>query len=184
MTKLVSMLLCLVALCAVVAKPANAGTLEDKVTFGEQVSHKLSVAEGGRFGNGPFGWSAFFLTSQYWSEGYAGPTWSPAKWATLSASVGLQSAAKGANPIRYAGSLWLGNQFGSVFSVYERGAEASNDWWKVKAFANVAKGVKAGVFLEKGKDAAPVLEVSIAKRFAVWGAYYKDAPQVGLKYNF
>jgi len=184
MTKLVSMLLCLVALCAVVAKPVSAGTFEERIVFGEEVSHKLSISESGKFGDGQFGWSAYFYTGQSWSEAYAGPTWSPAKWATLAASVGLQSAAKGENPIRYAGSLWLGNQLGSVLSVYERGAETSNDWWKVKAFANVAKGVRAGVFLEKEKDIAPVLEVSIAKRFAVWGAYYKDAPQVGLQFKF
>lgn len=173
--------------CAIVfaANLANAATLEDKITFGGKTSHKLSIFESKSFGESAFGWSAYFLTGQYWSEGYVGPTWTPAPWVSLSASVGVQSAKSGENPTRYASSAWVGNKFGSLYAVYERGAEASNNWWKAKAFANVAKGVKVGVFFEKDVDVAPVLELSIPEtRLVVWGAYYASGSQLGLKYNF
>jgi len=182
--KLALALLCAIAV-AFSLTPAHAGTLEDKVTFGDKVSHSLSMFEGKQFGKSTIGWSAFFLASEGWSEGYAGPTWSPAKWMTVSASIGLQSAGSGSNPIRYASDVWVGNSLGSVYAVYERGAEASDNWWKVKPMVNIGSSVKLGAFLEKGKDVAPVLEVSIAKTgVSVWGAYYKDESQLGLKYSF
>ena len=56
-------LLCLVAL-VVITPQANAGTLEDKIIFGDKTSHTLSLFESGKFGNSTIGWSAFFLASQ------------------------------------------------------------------------------------------------------------------------
>jgi len=162
---------------------AQAGIIEDKITFGDQTSHTLSIFESGKFGNSPLGWSAYFLTGQYWSEGYAGPTWSPAPWICLSASIGLQSVES--NPIRYASDLWIGNALGSVYAVYERGAKASDNWWKVRPLLNIGHGIKIGAFVEKDLDVAPVIEVSVPKTgLAIWGAYYKEASQLGLKYNF
>lgn len=164
---------------------ASAGCIEDKIAFGDKADHSLSIYESKPFGTSEFGWSATFVAGKGWSEGYAGPTWSPTKWMTLSASIGLQSADSGNNPIRYAGSAWMGNKFGSVFAVYERGAESGDNWWKVRPMANIGHGFKLGAFLEKGKNVAPVLEVSIAKTgVSVWGAYYEEATQLGFKYNF
>lgn len=164
---------------------AHAGCLEDKITFGDKTSHQLTLFESKQFDKSNFGWSAFFLTGQGWSEGYAGPTWSPARWVTVSASIGLQSADSGSNPIRYASDVWIGNVLGSVYAVYERGAKASDNWWKVKPLVNLlGETVKVGLIVEKDKDDAPLVEVSIAKGFVVWGAYYKKDPQLGFKYSF
>lgn len=178
----------LVLLCAVVsfsARSASAGCVEDKITFGNTTTHSLSIYESKPFGKGHFGWSATFVAGQSWSEGYAGPTWSPAPWVQFDASVGLQSAGSGENPIRYAGSVWMGNHFGSIYAIAEKGAKSEDYWWKVKPLLNLGHGIKAGAILEKDLNVAPLVEVGIAQTgIALWGAYRNGEKFLGLKYNF
>ena len=172
-----------VAMIALSVSLAQAGTIEDKITFGNKTSHALSLFENEKVESGTIGWSAYFLAGQYWSEGYVGPTWSPAPWICLSASIGLQSAES--NPIRYASDVWIGNALGSAYAVYERGAKASDNWWKVKPLLNIGHDIKVGAILEKDKDVAPTAEIGLAKSgLSVWGAYYKEGSQLGLKYSF
>lgn len=179
------MLAVMVLYLAFLAEANAAGNIEDKITFNGETSHVLSIFESGQFGKSDFGWSAYFLAGQCWSEGYAGPTWTPALWISLSASVGVQSTDSGSNPVRFAGSVWIGNSFGSIISVYERGAKASDEWWKVIPTVNLGHGIRAGAILEKDLDVAPLVEVDILKTgLAIWGAYYQDGSQIGIRYNF
>ncbi len=183
MKKLVMLtLLCVVTFSTV---SASAGCIEDKITFGDKADHSLSIYASKPFGQSSFGWSAIFVAGQSWSEGYVGPTWSPAPWLQLDAFIGLQSAGSGENPIRYAGSVWLGNSIGSIYAIAEKGAKSDDYWWKVKPLIGLGHGIKVGAIIEKDVDVAPLLEMDIAQTgIALWGAYRKDGSLLGLKYNF
>lgn len=172
---------------AIVMVSSNAlarGFVEDRITFKtDETVHTFIGYVDGQV-KSSLGWSAYFQTNQYWSEAYVGPTWSPKAWLSLSASIGVQTINSG-SPVRYASSLWMGNKVGSVIAFYERGATSKDIWWKVKPLLNIKSSVKIGAILEKGKDAAPMLEISIAKTgLAIWGAYYDSGSQLGVKFNF
>ncbi len=160
------------------------GFVEERATFRKaETIHTLIGYVDGQV-KGSFGWSGYFQTNKYWSEAYIGPNWSPKSWLSLSASIGVQSVESG-SPVRYASSLWMGNKVGSVIAFYERGADSKDTWWKVKSTINVKKGFRVGTLLEKGLDAAPLVEIDIPNtKLTVWGAYYDSGSKLALKFSF
>ncbi|MDP2598587.1 MAG: hypothetical protein Q8P49_02030 [Candidatus Liptonbacteria bacterium] len=136
------------------------------------------------YANGPIkdklGWSLWTLTSKEYSEAYAGLTFSPAKWVTVSGSLGLESAD---NPIRGGASVWMGRGRWSLLSIQEYGG--SGYWYrylgKFQATKTVAVGVNSTRFLGTG----PYAEKRIEK-FTLWGTYAVDNKKgvAGIRFNF
>jgi hypothetical protein len=80
---------------------------------------------------GALGWSGFFLTCGGWGEGYVGPTYSPAKWVTVSGSLGVETDPQ---QTRVATSVWIGHGPTSILYIYEDGG--SGPWTKLVAAVN------------------------------------------------
>lgn len=60
-----------------------------------------------RFEKSDLGMSGFFLVTEGWAEGYAGPTYAPTDWAELNVALGGEQTPNGLG-LRYGTGLWLG----------------------------------------------------------------------------
>ncbi|NCO05324.1 MAG: hypothetical protein GW939_04240 [Candidatus Magasanikbacteria bacterium] len=92
------------------------------ITSEVQTADTVPIISGGMMhtfeGSPPLGASFFALTTQVFSEIYAGPTWAPKPWLSLSLSMGVQSLS-GELAERYGASVWLGNEYISSLTVME-----------------------------------------------------------------
>lgn len=129
---------------------------------------------------GKIGWSAWTLTTKSWSEAYAGLTYSPAKWVEVSASLGLESAN---NPIRGAGSVWVGQEAWSLLSIHEYGG--SGYWYRYLGTYQMTKTLAVGVNSTRLLGTGPYAEVKVGK-VALWGTYAigDNRGVAGVRFNF
>jgi hypothetical protein len=130
--------------------------------------------------DGKLGWSAWTLTSQGWSEAYAGLTYAPAKWVEVSASLGLESAD---HPLRKAASLWVGKGSWSLLSIHEYGG--SGYWYRYLGTFQVTKTVAVGVNSTRLLGTGPYAEKKFGK-VALWGTYAlgDNRGVAGARFNF
>jgi len=123
---------------------------------------------------GPWGWSAWSLTSEGWSEAYVGPTYAPADWVEFSLSVGVESDP---STFRYAGSVWMGRGRWALLSIHEDGG--SGYWYKYLGTYRLNESAALGVFSQRSVGTGPYLE--LGKKFQVWGAVlFLDGETLGL----
>lgn len=129
-----------------------------------------------------FGWSAWSLTSKGWSEAYAGPTWTPASWISLSASIGLETDKK---PMRLSASSWIGKGKFASLTIHETGG--SGYWYKEVATYQATPKTNVGVYSQRFTGTGPYADRKLGK-FLVWGTIlrYQGHTQalVGLRFNF
>ncbi len=104
------------------------------------------------------GWSAWTLTSETYSEAYAGFTYAPAKWIEVSASLGLESAEKS---FRQGASVWLGKGRWSLLSIHEDGG--SGYWYRYLGTYQVSKTLAVGVNSTRFLGTGPYAEKKFGK---------------------
>lgn len=171
----------IVAFMAVTAQAQQAsGFVESfNVVSEAEVVPQLNVYVHGPL-KGDFGWSVWTLTSEGWSEGYAGLTYAPAKWMEVSASLGLETAD---NPLRGGGSVWLGSGRWSLLSLHEHGG--SGYWYRYLGTFQMTKTVVVGVNSQRFIGTGPYVQASIGK-VALWGTYVIGDGRgvVGVRFNF
>src|SRR3989344_3065179 len=107
---------------------------------------------------GNLGWSLWTLTSEPYSEAYAGLTFAPAKWIEVSGSLGLESAD---NPLRAGGSVWLGKGRWSLLSIHEQGG--SGYWYRYLGTFQATNTVTIGVNSIRPIGTGPYAEKSFGK---------------------
>ncbi len=129
---------------------------------------------------GKLGWSAWTLTSEGWSEAYAGLTFAPAKWVEVSASLGLESAD---NPLREGGSVWVGKGSWSLLSIHEYGG--SGYWYRYLGIYQATKTLVVGVNSTRFLGTGPYAEKKFDK-VALWGTYAigDNRGVAGARFNF
>jgi len=180
LTKLVLVTI-IMTLTVVTAQAQQAsGYVESFNTVSEEgVTPQLNVYVHGPL-KGKLGWSAWTLTSEEWSEGYAGLTYAPAEWVEVSASLGLETAD---NPLRGGGSVWLGSGRWSLLSLHEHGG--SGYWYRYLGTFQMTKTVAVGVNSQRFIGTGPYVQVSVGK-VALWGTYaIGDGRGVaGVRFNF
>ncbi|MDI6820569.1 MAG: hypothetical protein QMD65_00095 [Patescibacteria group bacterium] len=175
----------LVLVLVVISCPVFAqitGYVENQFTFVEsQVTPNIDLyLNGSIIGN--FGWSAWSLSGQYWSEAYIGPTFSPTIWSRVGVFYGIESA----NPAgRYATSLWLGIDEGSFLAIYENGG--SGPWHRIVVNINFLKELGLGVMDQRYFGNGPRIQFNIGK-FVGWATtLQKDeisTELIGIQYTF
>lgn len=114
---------------------------------------------------GKVGWSIFTLTSEKWSEGYGGLTLAPAKWMTVSASLGIETAD---NPIRAASSVWVGSGKWAGLVIAEKGG--GGYWYRYLGTYQAAKHLTVGVHSTRPLGVGPYAELRFG-RVSLWGSY-------------
>jgi hypothetical protein len=129
-----------------------------------------------------FGWSAWSLTSKAWSEAYAGPTWTPRPWLSLSVSAGAET---NKHPLRVAGSVSASKGKWAESYVHEKGG--SGWWYKSVSTYQASKKTAVGFFSQRFAGSGPYAERKIS-RFVLWGTLLryqgKTEGLVGLRFNF
>lgn len=122
--------------------------------------------------NQQWGWQAWTLQSGEWGEALFGPTYEPAPWVTLSASIGLQA---GDHRQRYGGGLNLKSERFSLLILREEGGD---HWYRYLARWQVGREWQVGYNQIRGFGRGPYLEKSLAEtsfgEVVVWGAYSVD----------
>ena len=128
-----------------------------------KITPAINIYANGSFSNsiGWFGWSS---TSRGWSEGYVGPTFSPASWLSLSASLGVETADR---PTRYSCWLWAGDKHLSFFLIQEDGG--SGYWYRCVAKYIPTKSVSIGLMSERFTGIGPYMDVTILP-LTIWGS--------------
>lgn len=126
------------------------------------------------------GWSAWSLTSRPYSEAYAGLTYAPAKWVELSGSLGLETAN---NPLRVAGSIWMGKGCWTILSIHEYGG--SGFWYKSLGTYQTTKTTAMGLYGQRFVGVGPYAEKKFGKA-TLWGTYAIGDSRVllGARFNF
>jgi hypothetical protein len=93
--------------------------------------------------NEKVGMFAYATVSEYWSEAYAGPTFSPNANCQVGLGLGVES---GQSSARWGGFAWAGQGKASILYLFEDGG--SGAWHKLKAGYQVSPRVSVAV-LEK-----------------------------------
>lgn len=105
-----------------------------------------------------FGWSAFFLACEGWSEGLVGPTISPVSWFQAGVSMGVESHHR---VTRFGSFAWAGAGSSSIVYIHEEGG--SGGWTKSVGKYNVAGGasdqLSVGFHYQTGFGLGPHLEM-------------------------
>jgi hypothetical protein len=78
--------------------------------------------------NDRLSFSAWFLLSEEYSEGYAGVSYTPKAWVSVSGQIGLETAE---NPLRVAGTIWLGKNRESLLIILEGGGSGHGIRWNI-----------------------------------------------------
>ncbi len=171
----------IVAVTSVTAQAQQAsGFIESWNTVSEAgVTPQLNVYVHGPL-KGDVGWSAWTLTSEGWSEAYAGLTYAPAKWIEVSASLGLETDD---NPLREGVSVWLGGGRWALLSIHENGG--SGYWFRNLGTFQVTKTFAVGLENRRFFGTGPYAEKKFGK-VSLWGAYAVngDAGVIGVRFNF
>jgi len=159
------------------------GSVESENLVSSKTTPQLNIYIQGPIGNSAkFGWSAWSLTSKPWSEAYAGPTWTPRAWITLSVSAGLET---NKHPFRGAGSVWVGKAKWAESYTYERGG--SGVWYKSLATYQLTKRTAIGAFSQSFVGSGPYAERKVGK-FLLWGTFLRRNGEsqglIGLRFNF
>lgn len=174
---------------AIVATTATSVQAQEKKTSGfveswNTVSEagtkpQLNVYVRGQL-KGRVGWSAFTLTTETWSQAYAGLTFAPAKWVEVSASLGLENAN---SPLREGASVWLGKGRWTLLSIHEHGG--SGYWYSHRGKFQMTKTVAVGVISQRFLGTGPYAEKKFGK-VALWGIYVigNDVGVAGIRFNF
>ncbi|MDD4989957.1 MAG: hypothetical protein PHW31_01450 [Candidatus Pacebacteria bacterium] len=137
--------------------------IDNKIVDKSVVSRNINLFASHKI-NEHIGVTAFSLTSKGWSEVYIGPEFYLARWLTVSASIGLETAPKS---WRTAISLWTGKGPVSLLAIYENGG--SGYWYNISAFYQVNKWLKAGVLSKRFLGTGPQIKVSIPNTpFQAW----------------
>lgn len=129
---------------------------------------------------GKLGWSVWSLTSESYSEATVSLTYAPAKWIEASGGLGLETAD---NPIRYAGSLWMGKNKWSFLAIQEGGG--SGYWYRYLGKYEVTKTFAVGINSTRFLGVGPYAEKKFGK-VAIWATYAVDTKKsvIGLRFNF
>lgn len=135
------------------------------------------------FKSDKWGWSLWALIGKNWSEIIAGPTFSPTKWVTLSASAGFETNKKDGPSLRKAWSIWVGEGSFSFYSTNETGVSGSK-WSKNIGKYALSRRFKIGVVSETGIGNAPYLEGAINKNSSLSVAPYKRQTNFSLILKF
>ncbi len=114
---------------------------------------------------GKIGWSAFTLTTDGFAEAYAGPTFSPTNWLSVSASLGLENNDQ---PIRQGYTLWAGKGGSFFFSIQEDGG--SGRWQKNLLSVRTTSWLSLGVLHQSYVGFGPYVQTQIGK-LSLWGSY-------------
>lgn len=132
--------------------------------------------------NDRLSFSAWFLLSEEYSEGYAGVSYTPKAWVSVSGQIGLETAE---NPLRVAGTIWLGKNRESLLIILEGGG--SGRWHKVEYNHRLGAGFSAGYLDQAFKGRGPRGEFEKGKA-KIWGAilWGKDGKNalVGVRFSF
>lgn len=99
---------------------------------------------------------AFSLTSENYSEAYAGVSYNLRPWLNIGAGLGLETAD---SPWRVASSLWAGKGNTSLLVIYENGG--SGYWYKAVVSHSVNQWFTIGVYMRRFIGVGPLLKVSI-----------------------
>lgn len=95
---------------------------------------------------GFFSWS---LVSETWSESIVGAVYTPKPWVEFDLGVGVETADR---PLRGMALVWVGNNHGSFYTVYENGG--SGYWYlaegNIPVTSNLGVGVRAQRFVGIG----------------------------------
>lgn len=102
-----------------------------------------------------FGTFAWFFVSEFWAEGYVGLTYAPLSYCQVGLGVGIEQAKY---PLRFGGSLWLGNGHWSVLS-----DGGSGFWHRVVANYHLSPLIGIGFMSEKFMGVGPRLELNLPK---------------------
>jgi len=131
-----------------------------------------------------FGLFGFSVSSEAWSQAYAGPIYKPNAWLAVSVGYGIEADD---NPGRLGSCvLVITNRF-SLCGVYEYGG--SGNWYKGIAICQVTKALGLGAMDQKFLDLGPRVELTVWK-MKVWSAAFWPEPDnklishVGLSFNF
>lgn len=186
MKGLLTSMLFVAVLLAVVSTSALgqvAGTVESQnLVKDSKVDPTVDIYVHGPLG-GKFEWSVWSLTCKGWAEAYVGPVWKAAEWLELSGSIGIETDK---NPLRYAGSIWMGSGRFSFISFQEGGGSG---WWhKEVGTLRIVKSFKAGVHSQRFVGTGPYAEVTVNK-FTVWTSVPVQKSDgagvyIGLKFAF
>lgn len=114
---------------------------------------------------GKLGWSAFGTTSEQYSQAYGGLTYAPSASMELSLSAGVETAD---DPLRYAGSLWIGKGRASLLYIYENGG--SGPWEALLGTYAVSEKLKIGILSRSYVGTGPYAEVKVGK-FLIYTSY-------------
>jgi hypothetical protein len=165
---------------------ACAGNVEfqEKVSAGEVAPQMSAYIEQPIVST--IGWSAFLLSSEGWSEGYVGPTYSPFSWVSVGASVGIESHPK---QTRFGSSIWMGHGRFSTLVCHEEGG--SGLWTKVivkaTAYESPSGSIVVGLHHQSFVGTGPTIEMG-PKKVTGWASFLtldgKSTTVLGLKLNF
>lgn len=109
--------------------------------------------------HGKIGWQFWGIASRTWSEGYIGPTYTPASWMTLALGVGAET---GGARFGLSASGKKGRLF--YLSANEWG-QGSGRWFKDLVTVDVTSRISAGVWHEIGKGTGPTVNVRLFGEF-------------------
>lgn len=115
-------------------------------------------------GSNGLGISGFALVKNGWSQFHVGPTWSPSTHCQLGIHAGVEQTP---GMWRTAGTLWIGDNTASSFSVFEKGA--SGTWYKSVTTVPVSKNIRCGLFGQKYTGWGPTAELSF-RSGTIWVA--------------
>jgi len=109
--------------------------------------------------HGKIGWEFWGIASRTWSEGYIGPTWTPASWVTLAIGAGAET---GGARFGLSASGKKGRLFYLSANEWGRG---SGRWFKDFVTVDVTSRLSAGVWYELGKGTGPTVNVRLFGEF-------------------
>lgn len=120
----------------------------------------------GRVSNGKWGWSAFALVNRDWAQAYAGPTFAPTTWSSVSLNVGVETGGR-----RFAEALWIGKGRFSSLAIYEHGY--SGHWHKITVDWSITKTFAVGYHDQAFVGRGPRVSLKLPgafRRSTVWGS--------------
>ena len=178
MTRSLIVFVVLVLTVPMVSYSQVSGFVESKNTVKRGVvTPSINIVASGKL-RGSVGWSLYSLTSEKYSEAYAGPTWSPLSWLELGGSVGLENSPK---PFRYASSVWVGKGRYSILTIHESSRAGGSGYWQMtRATVSIFEGSKIGFYSQRFVGNGPYLEKTLGRRLTAWASSPIDNGRVGM----